>query len=95
MFYSQVEGGRLVYLAPTHRSRDEDEILANLDLDAGADLGSRRRRRAETGDNEGGRGSKWPTHPALRLIGTCAQEFKGMTRHAVIMEKAFSTSASI
>jgi len=53
VFYSQVEGGRLVYLAPTHRSRDEDEILANLDLDAGADLGSRRRRRAETGDNEG------------------------------------------
>lgn len=95
MFYSQVEGGRLVYLAPTHRSRDEDEILANLDLDAGADLGSRRRRRAESGDEEGPRGSKWPTHPALRLIGTCAQEFKGMTRHAVIMEKAFSTCTSI
>ena len=92
MFYSQVEGGRLVYLAPTHRSRDEDEILANLDLDAGADLSSRRRRRAESGD-EGPRGSKWPTHPALRLVGTCAQEFKGMTRHAVIMEKAFSTNS--
>ena len=93
MFYAQVEGGRLVYLAPTHRSRDEDEILANLDLDAGSDLSSRRRRRAETGDEEGARGSKWPTHPALRLVGTCAQEFKGMTRHAVIMEKAFSTNS--
>ena len=80
-------------MAPTHRSRDEDEILANLDLDAGSDLSSRRRRRAETGDDEGARGSKWPTHPALRLVGTCAQEFKGMTRHAVIMEKAFSTSS--
>ena len=82
-----------MYLAPTHRSRDEDEILANLDLDAGSDLSSRRRRRAETEDDEGPRGSKWPTHPALRLVGTCAQEFKGMTRHAVIMEKAFSTDS--
>ena len=25
-------------MAPTHRSRDEDEILANLDLDAGVGL---------------------------------------------------------
>jgi|AntAceMinimDraft_1070359.scaffolds.fasta_scaffold22540_2 hypothetical protein len=28
-----------------------------------------------------------PTHVDLRLISVCAQEFKGMSRHAVVMER--------
>ena len=32
-----------------------------------------------------------PRHPGLRLVCICAQEFKGMTRHAVVMAREGTT----
>jgi predicted RNA methylase len=81
-------GGRLVYLFPTHRSKLENVVMGlEADPDWGADLGKRRMRRDESDAASGDRSPVAPPHPSLRLVGTCAQEFKGMTRTAVIYEK--------
>lgn len=83
-------GGRLVFLAPTHRSASETETFGEerTEGDRGADLAERRARR------EGRRGGKNGRYdflsrefPGLRFVGACAQEFKGMTRSARVYER--------
>ena len=76
-------GGRIVFLSPTHWSKDEGE-QDFFNGDAGSDLVSRKLRRENTDvDSDDTQAS----HPSLRLICTCAQEFKCMTRRVVIYEK--------
>ena len=52
--------------------------------DVGSDLARRKLRRENTDlDSD----NTQALHPSLKLIGTCAQEFKGMTRRAVVYVK--------
>jgi len=74
-----VKGGRLVFLFPTH-----------LTFSGGSGAGVA----GEVVDEEAGRQRRreqlllaLPRHPALRLVALCTQEFKGMFRHAVVMER--------
>ena len=77
------KGGRIVFLQPTHWSKDESESeFAHGDV--GSDLARRKLRRENTDlDSD----NTQALHPSLKLIGTCAQEFKAMTRRAVVYVK--------
>ena len=93
-------GGRLVFLAPTHRSKREARVFGAAETrgDRGADLSLRRARRAkevpETSSEKfpetekpGNREEEEDAFPGLRFVGACAQEFKGMTRSARVFER--------
>ena len=93
-------GGRLVFLAPTHRSKREARVFGAAETrgDRGADLARRRARRAkevpetfsekfpET-EKPGNREEEEDAFYGLRFVGACAQEFKGMTRSARVFER--------
>ena len=85
-------GGRLVFLAPTHRSASETETFGEegTEGDRGADLAERRARRegrtaGKKNENEHDFVSR--EFSGLRFVGACAQEFKGMTRSARVYER--------
>lgn len=84
-----VPGGRLVFLFPTF------DFLATgsragagpAPLRSGEDGGAGVARR-----NVEDLRRVLPSHPQLRLVGICTQNFKGMSRHAVVMERAPSAA---
>jgi hypothetical protein len=84
-------GGRLVFLAPTHRSAFETETFGEevTEGDRGADLAERRARREGRGGkkNENEHDFVSREFSGLRFVGACAQEFKGMTRSARVYER--------
>ena len=98
--YALRVGGRLVFLAPTHRSKRETRVFGAAETrgDRGADLARRRARRAkevpetfpekfpET-EKPGNREEVEDAFSGLRFVGACAQEFKGMTRSARVFER--------
>ena len=98
--YALRVGGRLVFLAPTHRSKREARVFGAAETrgDRGADLARRRARRAkeipemfpekfpET-EKPGNREEVEDAFSGLRFVGACAQEFKGMTRSARVFER--------
>ena len=98
--YALRVGGRLVFLAPTHRSKREARVFGAAETrgDRGADLARRRARRAkevpetfsetfpET-EKPGNREEEEDAFSGLRFVGACAQEFKGMTRSARVFER--------
>ena len=98
--YALRVGGRLVFLAPTHRSKRETRVFGAAETrgDRGADLARRRARRAkevpetfsetfpET-EKPGNREEEEDAFSGLRFVGACAQEFKGMTRSARVFER--------
>ena len=84
-------GGRLVFLAPTHRSSFETETFGEegTEGDRGADLAERRARREGRGGkkNENEHDFVSREFSGWRFVGACAQEFKGMTRSARVYER--------
>ena len=98
--YALRVGGRLVFLAPTHRSKRETRVFGAAETrgDRGADLARRRARRAkeipemfpekfpET-EKPGNREEVEDAFSGLRFVSACAQEFKGMTRSARVFER--------
>ena len=98
--YALRVGGRLVFLAPTHRSKRETRVFGAAETrgDRGADLARRRARRAkevpetfpekfpET-EKPGNQEEVEDAFSGLRFVGACAQEFKGMTRSARVFER--------
>ena len=86
-------GGRLVFLAPTHRSSFETETFGEegTEGDRGADLAERRARREGRGgkrnENENEHDFLSREFSGMRFVGACAQEFKGMTRSARVYER--------
>ena len=91
-------GGRLVFLAPTHRSKREARVFGAAETrgDRGADLSLRRARRAKEVFSKKFPETEKPGNlleeeedaiSGLRFVGACAQEFKGMTRSARVFER--------